>query len=299
MLIENLRKKKRRVVVVADRLPHEVIKYLEANRIAVIHHHDQQENKYTKAGISRAKNIIMLHQQDIDNLNEFIDFQTDFTKYKRKNHQLVVYIHLHEPQSRVLFAELDKTMNGYDPAIKVKQINIYQSFAQALFEKQSILKSVQANNSAHLLIIGFGSIGQQIALQASAQLSGLSKTKFKITALDQFIMEAKRDWLSDYPDTVESVPITFRSFDIKSDRLEEVIREQEQPVTHIFICLDDDLDLWAGIELSNKFPQVPIFIEYSEGSFAEKWIQSEVSGNRLIYSLGTFQEVLTEENIFK
>lgn len=299
MLIENLRKNKQRVILVSSHLPEEVASYLESLRVAVVHHHDQEENKYTKAAVGRAKNIVILHQEDIDNLNELIDFQNDFTMYRRRNPELIVYIHLHEPQSRTIFAELDKTMNGYNSAFKVRQINLYQSFAQALFKKQSITKRMQAKDSVHLLVIGFGSIGQQIALQASSDLNNLGKTTLKITALDQFTLNAKQDWLSHLSNAGKSVSITLQSFDIKNDSLEATIQEQEQPVTDIFICLDDDdLDLWAGIELSNKFPQIPIYIEYSEGSFAEKWIQSEASGDRLIFSLGTFPEILTAENLF-
>ncbi|MGG0657519.1 hypothetical protein [Rummeliibacillus pycnus] len=49
--------------------------------------------------------------------------------------------------------------------------------------------------------------------------------------------------------------------------------------------------------MSNKFPHIPIYMEFSECSIAEKWIQSEVSGNRLIYSTGTFKGVLMEEKL--
>ena len=57
------------------------------------------------------------------------------------------------------------------------------------------------------------------------------------------------------------------------------------------------IDLWAGIELSNQFPHIPIYLEFSDGSIAEKWIQSEVSGTWLIYSTGMFKDVLTEEKL--
>ena len=300
MLIENLRKNKQRVILVSSHLPQEIASYLESIRVAVVHHHDQEENKYTKAAVGRAKRIVILHQEDIDNLNELLDFQNDFTTYRRRNPELIVYIHLHEPQSRPIFAELDKTFNRDGQSFKVEKINVYQTFAQALFEKQTITKKVQAKDVAHFLIIGFGSIGQQIALQAFSELHNLDKTTLQITTLDQFTTNAKQDWLSHLSNVGEPASITLQSFDIKNDSLEAFIREQELPVTGIFICMDDDeLDLWAGIELSNKFPQIPIYIEYSEGSFAEKWIQSEASGDRLIYSLGTFQEILTAENLFK
>src|SRR5690625_7859909 len=93
-------------------------------------------------------------------------------------------------------------------------------------------------------------------------------------------------------------PISLSSFDVASDLLEPMIRNQAAPIPHIYICMHAaHLDLWAGIELSTQFPTIPIYLEYAEGSIAEKWIQSEVSGDRLIYSTGTFKDILTEDKL--
>ena len=108
----------------------------------------------------------------------------------------------------------------------------------------------------------------------------------------------KQEWRRDYVEVTEHTSIALHSVDVTSVPLETIVRKQERPITHIFVCLHEDyLDLWAGIELSKQFPHIPIYIEFSEGSIAEKWIQSEVSGTRLIYSIGTFKDILTEEKL--
>ena len=62
---------------------------------------------------------------------------------------------------------------------------------------------------------------------------------------------------------------------------------------------EEILDLSAVFELSSRFPDIPIYLEYTEGSFTEKWLQSEMNEDRRIYSLGTLQETLTEEKLLK
>src|SRR5699024_3535547 len=132
----NLHKQKKRVIFVAEHLPHEVIDYLEVLKIAVVQHHDRQDNLYMRCGVGRAKSIVMLHQDDKDNLNEFLNFRTDFIKHGRENEELIVYIHLRSQLSKKLFSELEDTLQ--ETSVKIKLINMYETFANQLFEEHPI-----------------------------------------------------------------------------------------------------------------------------------------------------------------
>lgn len=294
--IEDLRKKKRRVILVAGQMSNEAVDYLEELKVVVLHKRDNGENIYTKAGVARAKSIVLLHKEDVDNLNELMDIRYDFTRHSKKNLGLIVYIHLQDIASRKLFLDLENTTVERDRHFQVQLVNLYDLFVDALFEKYPIYASGHEQIPVHILIIGFGPLGQHIALKAFGQSEQFEKSAPYITAIDKFMPKIKQQWQRNYPEFVNRIPISFHSFDVTSDLLETVIRKQDRPITHIYVCLQEDhLDLWAGIELSNQFPHIPIYIEFSEGSIAEKWIQSEVSGTRLIYSTGTFKDVLTEE----
>ena len=107
-----------------------------------------------------------------------------------------------------------------------------------------------------------------------------------------------KDWEQNYTEIDKRVNISLCSFDVEVDRLESIIKGQDIPLTHIYVCLHEDkLDLLAGIELSNQLPHIPIYLEFSEGGIVDKWIQSEVSGTRLIYGTGTFKDILTEDKL--
>lgn len=297
-LIEDLCKKKKRVVLVADQMPNEVVDYLEELKVVVLHNRDKEENIYTKCGVASAKSVILLHKEDIDNLNELMDLRYDFGKHAKKNPDLTVYVHLQDANSKEIFLELEHPTLKEDEHFQVRLINLYELFADTLFEKYPIYTKSQDTSPAHLLIIGFGPLGQHIALKAITQSEQFEKSTPYITAIDQSMPKIKQGWQRNYPEFARHASITLKTIDVTSEPLEELIRKQDRPVTQIYVCLHEDhLDLWAGIELSTQFPHIPIYIEFTEGSIAEKWIQSEVSGDRQIYSTGTFKEVLTEEKL--
>jgi|GEM_PF-3279384 len=297
-LIEDLRKKKERVILVADYMSHEAVDYLEALKVVVLNHRDNEENIYTKCGVAHAKSIVLLHQKDVDNLNELMDIRYDFVQHSKKNPALVVHIHLQDIMSRKLFLDLESTTVEPNPCFQVELFNLYELFVDDLLEKHPIYAADPEADAAHLLIIGFGALGQQIALQAITQGEQFGWGTPYITALDKSMSKIKQRLQRDNKAIMEQAPISLYSFDVASDILETMIRKQARPITHIYICMHEDhLDLWAGIELSTQFPTIPIYLEYAEGSIAEKWIQSEVSGDRLIYSTGTFKDILTEDKL--
>lgn len=298
--IEDLRKKKKRVILVADQIPDEVVDYLEELKVVVLHNRDKEDNIYTKCGLSSAKSVVLLHEEDVDNLNELMDMRYDFGRHSKKNPDLTVYLHLQDITSKKLFLDLERTTMKQNRYFQVKLINLYELFVDNLFEKYPIYGKHQEVTPVHLLIIGFGPLGQHIALNAINQSEQFGKHAPHITAIDKSMPKIKQEWQRNYPEIASRAPITLHSIDVTSEPLENLIRSQNRPVTQIYVCLHEDhLDLWAGIELSTKFPEIPIYIEFSEGSIAERWIQSEVSGNRLMYSTGTFKGVLTEEGLLK
>src|SRR5699024_4707362 len=202
--------------------------------------------------------------------------------------------------SRKLFLDLEDSTQADTEPFHVKLINLYELFVDALFKRHPIYTTKQKGAPVHLLIIGFGPLGQHIALKAINQSKRFGKESPFITAVDKAMPQVQQQWERDYGQLTEQVSISLHSFDVTLEPIETVIHNQSQPITHIYVCLHEDhLDLWAGIELSSQFPYIPIFLEFSEGSIAEKWIDSEVSGTRLLYSIGTFQSILTEETLLE
>lgn len=292
ILIEDLREKNKRVILIAENMSNEVVDYLEGLKVVIIYQRDDKADIYSKARLARAKNVVLLHEDDIDNLNEFMDIQSYFNNQKLSNLELTVYIHLQEITSRKLFLDLEGDDINSNHYFHVQLINLYEVFVDALFDKYPIYTPSQT--PIHLLIIGFGTLGQLIALKAAKQ----SNQAPYITAIDKVMPKIKQDWNQNHQNNEQLSNLSLCTFDIEIDRLDSIINEQEYPITHIYVCLHEDkLDLLAGIELSSQFPHIPIFLEFQENGVVHKWIQSEASGNRLIYGTGTFKDVLTEDRL--
>lgn len=296
--MEDLRKHKRRVILVAEDISSEGKDYLEDLKIVVIRPNEDEENVYTKCGLDRASNVILLHEKDTDNLNEFMEIDYYFEKRPKRQQVFSLFIHIQEVISRRLFTELEEDRGGIERPFHVRIINLYDLFADHLFSTYPIYRQDDMKKSLHLLIMGFGSMGQHIALKAITKVKEMDNNPMLVTALDKHMNKLIPGWEQQNSHITSQAAISLQNFDIESGILESIISNQEVPITHIYICLDEDyLDVLAGIELSSKFPTTPIFIEFPKNSMAGKWIRSEVSGTRLIYSTGTYEDVLTEEQL--
>lgn len=294
-LIENLRKKKRRVMLIATHIPNEAIDYLDELKVVVLYNYDNDESIYSKCGMRRAKHVVLFHQKDVDNLDELMNIRYHFKKHSQPNPHLTVHVHLKNLSSRKLFMDLESTSQDEDHNFNVKLINLYELFVDTLFEKYPIYRPNGQKSSVHLLLIGFGPLGQHIALKAITQSKQL---KPMITAIDKDMSRIQQQWQRDYGRLTEQASISLYSFDVTSQSIESVIQNQSTPITHIYVCLHEDhLDLWTSLELSRLFPDIPIFLEFSERSIVQKWIDSEVSDARLLYSIGTFEDILTEDKL--
>lgn len=294
ILIEDLRKKNKRVILIADDISNEAVDYLEGLKVVIIYHRDNQVNIYSKSRLVRASNIVLLNEDDIDNLNEFMDIQNYLNNKNLNNFDLTVFIHLQEMMSKKLFLDLEGTVINHDRNFNIQLINLYELFVDALFEKHPIYSSAKTKEPIHILIIGFGTLGQHIALKAAGQ----SDQPPFVTAIDKLMPKIKQDWERTHSANQQFSNFSLSTFDIETDQIETIINKQERPISHIFVCLHEDkLDLLAGIELSSQFSQIPIFLEFAENSIVHKWIQSEVSGNRLVYGTGTFKDILTEDKL--
>ncbi len=295
-LLEDLRKKRRRVILIASNLSNEDIDYLEDLKIVVLNDNENGEKIYAKCGLDRAANVLLFHPEDMDNLNQLMDIYYYMKRLGRKYDHLYVFMHLQGTETRRLFNEIEGELTGDEGHFQIRMVNVYELFVDDLFSTYPLFR--KGVTDAHILLIGFGSKDQQIALQTGSQTESKEGRTLQITAIDKNINSIKKDWLRHNAFIDKQADFISRRFDVQEENVVHFIAEQKVPITHIYIALhDDNLDVLAGIELSNHFPHIPIFIEFSKGGIAEKWIQSEISGTKQIYSTGTLEQVLKEEKL--
>lgn len=295
-LMKDLRKHKKRVILVADDVPNEAIDALEDLKIVVVRATNNEENIYTKCGLERAEKVVLFHEKDIDNLNALMKIDYFIENKSITNIDVSLFIHLKKTASRRLLTELEQ---GRERSFHVQRINVYDQFVDHLFDMYPLVQE-ESEHPLHVLIVGFGSMGQHIALKAIEAGQKIKHEKMLVSALDKRMDTIQPEWEQQHANAREHVSMQLQSFDVETEQIESMIKGQDIPVTHIYICLHEDyLDVLAGIELSNAFPTTPIFIEFAKNSIAEKWIESEGSHARHIYSTGTFEDVLKEDVLLK
>ena len=177
------------------------------------------------------------------------------------------------------------------PYFNIQLLNPHELLAEQMFERYPI----SSDEKDYLLIIGFNELGQQIASQAMKK--GHIVPTIKV--LDPLIIQVKKAWDKGYGKSLPEENIDFQVFDVMNDSLESLIHHEKSQITRIYVCLPEEhLDLWAVIELSNQFPHIPIYMSFEKEGIVAKWIQSETYDERLIYRIGTFEDLL-ERNVTK
>lgn len=287
--IEYLRKRKERVLLIADQVPSEAIDYLEGLKVVVINSREDNSEMYTRAALTRAKSIMLMYEADMDNLNEYMDIYYYFKTKEIRREQLTVSIQSESYTSAKLLEDLERLKGEEAPYFNIQLLNPHEQLAEQMFERYPI----SSDEKDYLLIIGFNELGQQIASQAMKK--GHIVPTIKV--LDPLIIQVKKAWDKGYGKSLPEENIDFQVFDVMNDSLESLIHHEKSQITRIYVCLPEEhLDLWAVIELSNQFPHIPIYMSFEKEGIVAKWIQSETYDERLIYRIGTFEDLLEQDS---
>src|SRR5699024_11348300 len=98
------------------------------------------------------------------------------------------------------------------------------------------------------------------------------KNKLIFTVLDHFIKEEKKG-------SIEVI-----SFNIEIDSLRSFIAKRKDDYSYIFICLDEDyVDLMEGIDLSELFPNTPIYMNFTDESIEQTFLIATTKTKKSLY----------------
>lgn len=295
-LMTDLRRRKKRIILIADNISPEHIERLEDEKIVVLVCSMSQTDIYTRCGLLRAKSVVLFHEQDLENLNELLDIKEYIHTNKPK---LSVFIHLKSEKSVELLTQLTDNLQrkGEVFPFQLEVRNMYQLFAKRLLDEHHLLRKSEVSSTEetpHFLFIGFGLMGQNLALEANEQSIGQYNRPLLMTALDKNMQTQQSKWaqLTEGKET----HISLQKFDIETDDIDQFLNTDKLPVTHLFICLHEEyLDFTEGIELSNRYPNLSIYMQMTKGGILDKWLELGVTKTNTLYSSGVFQDVLTEE----
>jgi hypothetical protein len=101
----------------------------------------------------------------------------------------------------------------------------------------------QTNDGVHLLLVGFGSVGQSIAVQLARMGHYRSGKKPKITIIDKQIENRWQKTIKMYetlPEWLDVEPVETRIEDVKELHVEKWLQD-DRPITMVYVCTKDEL----------------------------------------------------------
>lgn len=280
-LIHDLRGRNERVVVVDEQFLPETQNMLETMKVLVIQAPLNDEHIFKVCGITKAKSVSIFYENDQNNLYILLKLEQFFQDLTVQRIFKKLIIHIEEHHYKAELISFLKTVNLIPAPTKV--INVYEEVAKRFWKKHQAV--FQHGNDVHLLVVGHDSFGKQIISEAEKSFQKNKKDgQFTITILDEFM---EREVCGN----IEKIP-----FNIEKDSLESAIANHHYKFTQIFICLDEDyMDLMEGVELSEIFPDMPIYMHFTDESIHQTFRIATTKTKKSLYSTGTIKDVLTKE----
>jgi len=218
-----------------------------------------------QARVSHASKLVTFTDQDKKNL---AITQTAFDlKHKTQNRDqpLECLVHIYDDGLRKLFVRHPLFANS-DEYFDARMFSIYEKGAKKLLlkhfseHKLDVTEPKPGGSSHHILLVGFGWIGKNIALQASRIGCYPDDRKLKITVLDKNAKYLAAKLGLEMPAILQLIDIQF--FEVDSDLLPAsfdklhlhqryVPGDAEQNINHTNIPLPDITYVSLGDELLN------------------------------------------------
>lgn len=242
-----------------------------------------------RARVHHAKYLISIESDDSINMEVGILAYKRLTKrYGQKKasrirkKKLSCFVHIKDIHLQTLYFPYNLFYEGIT-YFELKIFNIYENCARCLFQDFEIDRLVDTKtkgNQIHLLVIGFGEMGESVVLQAVKQANYANEEKLRITIIDRNIEELKNQFEYRYPAISEICDIRYVALDIKNlkdfdDKLHSI--DNEYPLTAIIICFNDkniSINCALTLPIILKDKKIPVRVELEENKELFKYFES-------------------------
>ena len=267
-----------------------------------------------RARILLADKVIATTGNDGTNVEIAIrTYQMIKEKGKKTNHTLKCYIQVADSKLRVLFGK-HPIFTDVTDSVDITIFNTYTNASRLLFERfpldrKGIYKA--DNTEVHLIIVGFGQMGQNILLQAVRTSHFANGRKISVTIIDRMAEKKYKIFKSHYPQIETICTIGFITIEAEDTDLLDDISDwckKENTFTTIVIALDNDaraLSCALGFLLRLENPEIPIIVRMSEESGLEVLLHNEGASSDWMAAIHSFgitgescnSKMLTDEDL--
>lgn len=273
-LVQQLHQRRTPVVVVEIDEGDDSIPTCRAMGITVLVGDATTDHLLRKAGVPRASRLIAVCRDDSVNIEIAMQARRIVAASKRDaSRPLACYIHIIDLKLAELFRQHKIFSCGSDP-FEARIFSFYDNSARDLLMRNPLdvdpHRDGGDSETAHLVIIGFGQMGESVALQAARIGHFASGKRLRITIIDPAADERRQSLLARYPQLEQVVELAFESRSIEHPDVRQQLSawatSSDQRLI-LAICVDDDpqaLSIALNLPPVLRDAETPVFVRQSE-----------------------------------
>lgn len=271
-LVKQLRQRGQRVVVIEIDEGDDSLPTCQELGVTVLAGDARSEQILKKAGLPRANRLLAVCKNDSDNIEIALQAREVTLSGRRSaSDPLICHVHIIDLKLAELFKQHKIFSCTRDP-FEARIFSFYENAARELLFRHPLDQQPGGGtvSAVHLVVIGFGQMGESVALQA-ARISHLaSGQRLRITVFDPDADQRRLNLLARYPQLEQVVDITFDSRNVEHPTVRQQLAEwaagdRERLV--VTIAIDDDpraLSIALNLPKVLRDRNVPVFVRQSE-----------------------------------
>ena len=257
----------------------------------------------SEAHLHRAKYLIATCNDDGANIEIAVLADHLLSRRKRKLPRLPCYVHIVDLELRALFKK-HKTFEARDKYVNSTMFNVFENSARLLFRSHFLDYGVPITDEgdrrqAHLVLFGFGELGESVALQAVQLTHFPNEKKLRLTVIDNEATRKHKRFQIRYEAFHKLCDARFIESDAERPAVFRLVEEwsadSESIVTFVVALDNDSHSLSLGLSLLSRVRQhgCRIFVRASsDAGLAELFsdAKKESGLKSEIYSFGKIEE---------
>jgi len=257
------------IIIERDKNNPFIDKYKLKDNIAVIISDSANKNTQEITGVSDCEHIIVSVGSDIQNLIIVDTIIKRFGKNKNKN-KIKIYLHYNSRSLEVHLDEKDIFKKWCNKKYFVEMFSYNENAARDLFQNKKTITAgvdtITGTNQVKLLIIGFGDLGQEVAIQAAKLSSFYNGKKLKLTVVEKDL-SAINTFLKIHPSIEDICDFTYEIMNVNEKKFSDFVLKDCGSHTYIVYALANDgitmesllhmADIYKREKFLQKFKELP------------------------------------------
>jgi len=250
-----------------------------------------------RARVYKADKVVAVTGKDGTNVEIAVHtFQLIKDQYSNLRRPVKCFVQVADSKLRLLFDRHPIFTEIADP-FEITVFNNYSISARLFFEQYPLDRTgilATDTTEVHLIIIGFGQMGESILLQTAKIGHFANRKKVQVTVIDRMADKKSKIFRGHYPKIDEICNLKFITIDVEDPDLLDNIPQwcnKENSLTAIVVTLDDDaqaLSCALDFLLRIENPGIPIFVRMSEEAGLTVLLQNEEAASDWMASIHPF-----------